>query len=219
MDDLARQAEALYDAIRQVTGCRLVVDASKHPTFGAIARSRPGVDMRVLHMIRDPRASAFSWSRPKPDRGDRSGESMWHAGPMRTTASWVLLNRDHHEFGDRHPDRYRLLRYEDFVASPADALLTIGELAGMDFAGLVRAGDPPSAELAPTHSAWGNPDRFETGPVAIVEDERWKHEMTRLARIKTVAVAAPWMGRYGYSRATRGRMSPRVGDDRTRGHR
>lgn len=206
LSDFAAQVERVYRAIVRVTGCRVVVDASKHALFAAMVRSHPGVDMRLLHMIRDPRASAYSWSRPKPDRGDGSGERMWHAGPVRTTASWVLLNRDHRLFGKRHPDRYRLVRYEDFVAAPRDALGIVSELiadvdgtAGpIDFANLVDDGDPPAVQLAATHPAWGNPNRFDTGRITITEDTRWRAAMTRADRAKAMAVAAPALRHYGY---------------------
>lgn len=195
--ELAAQVERIYASIRRVTGARLVVDASKHPLFAAVVRSRPGVDFRLLHIVRDPRAAAFSWKTPKATLADGQG-AMWEAGAVRSTASWVLLNREHRLFGERHPDRYLRLRYEDFVADPQRAMSTVGALVDMDFDSLLPPGPRPAATLTPTHSAWGNPNRFAEGAISIEPDERWRTAMSRVDRAAALIVAAPELRHYGY---------------------
>src|SRR5262245_5877619 len=62
----------LYDAIASVSGAELVVDSSKLPSGAA---SLIGAQLRpyLLHMLRDPRAVAYSWQRRtrQPDQPHR----------------------------------------------------------------------------------------------------------------------------------------------------
>ena len=63
----------LYRAVAETGGARVVVDASKYPVYAAILRRVPAVDLRVVHLIRDARGAAYSWSKEgvvKPDAGD-----------------------------------------------------------------------------------------------------------------------------------------------------
>lgn len=62
----------LYRAVQTVTGSRVIVDTSKFPSYGFVLGMAPSVDLRVVHLVRDPRAVAYSWMRksfnrtPKP---------------------------------------------------------------------------------------------------------------------------------------------------------
>ena len=53
----------LYAAIAEVSGAELVIDSSKHPSLAHCLRWQDGVDLRVLHLVRDSRAVAYSWGR------------------------------------------------------------------------------------------------------------------------------------------------------------
>ena len=44
----------------------------------------------------------------------------------------------------------------------------------------------------------GNPNRFRTGSVRIVEDDEWKSRMARRDRTVITAAALPMLVRYGY---------------------
>lgn len=63
----ARQPEAvgdmvrLYEAIAAESGASVIVDSGKFPAEAAALCRVPGVDVRVLHVVRDPRATAESW--------------------------------------------------------------------------------------------------------------------------------------------------------------
>ncbi len=60
LDDYTSRYAALYYAVaRNVAGCRTIVDASKWPSL-ALALHRGGVDVRVIHLVRDVRGVAHS---------------------------------------------------------------------------------------------------------------------------------------------------------------
>src|SRR5262245_723387 len=55
-------AARLYRGIADVRGARVIVAASKRTGDAALLPLLPGVDPYVLHVVRDPRAVAYSWS-------------------------------------------------------------------------------------------------------------------------------------------------------------
>lgn len=55
----------LYKAIRAVTGSRVIVDSSKFPSYGYLLGMVPSVDLYAVHLVRDPRAVAYSWQRKR----------------------------------------------------------------------------------------------------------------------------------------------------------
>src|SRR3712207_9390131 len=64
----------LYEAIGTVTESRVIVDSSKEPAHGFAMSMVPNLDFYVLHLIRDPRAAAYSWLKKKPQPDSRSEE-------------------------------------------------------------------------------------------------------------------------------------------------
>src|SRR5262245_3905538 len=63
LGELRSAYAAMYRAIAEVTGSRVVVDASKGPALGQALAGAPDIDLRMLNVVRDPRAVAWSWSR------------------------------------------------------------------------------------------------------------------------------------------------------------
>ena len=84
----------LYRAVAETGGARVVVDASKYPVYAAILRRVPAVDLRVVHLIRDARGAAYSWSKEgvvKPDAGgDDTFMPTYRAS--RASAEWLFYN-------------------------------------------------------------------------------------------------------------------------------
>ncbi|WP_299033108.1 hypothetical protein [uncultured Pseudokineococcus sp.] len=205
----------LYAAIARTTGCRVVVDPSKLPLYGLLLQQLPGVDLRVVHLVRDPRATAWSWRRRKPT-GDRAGAGalMPRPGLVRSSVLWVLWNvvaalawppapgapagatplpRPPGRASSTRRPAVRV-RYEDLVADPAGALRAAAGVAGLPAEHLpLRGGGgaPVEAVLAPTHTVAGNPDRHRSGPVVLREDDEWRRAMPRRARALVGALTAP----------------------------
>ncbi len=70
LDRIRAITSSVYEHLVDVTGARVIVDASKRLEDAAVLAGLPLVDHHVLHIVRDPRAVVFSWSRLKssPDR-------------------------------------------------------------------------------------------------------------------------------------------------------
>ena len=82
----------LYGAIAAEAGAACVVDASKWPVQ-ALALARAGLDVRVIHLVRDVRGVAYSLgkrdvSRPHAVAG---ADVMTHLSPAEAAARWVAV--------------------------------------------------------------------------------------------------------------------------------
>jgi hypothetical protein len=193
--------EKLYAAIASVCGARVVVDSSKTPAYCRILQDCRGFEVDVVHLLRDPRAVAFSWQR-KRLLGHAQGSYMSRFGPTRSSLVWNGRQLATEAVGRRAPERCLRLRYEDFVVAPQAALSRILALAG--------GGAPPAfaadgtIAMRPVHSIWGNPSRFARGVVALKADDEWRTAMSRTDRLIVTAMTAPLLLRYRYSLASGG---------------
>ncbi|MGH9246818.1 MAG: sulfotransferase family protein [Acidimicrobiales bacterium] len=195
--------DALYRGVQAVTGARVIVDSSKLPAYGYVLDQLPHIDLRIVHLVRDPRASAYSWSRSKtqPDRG-RPG-TMVRRSPLRSAADWTVWNAAAQALwaGGHATERYLRVRYEDFATNPravADAVCDwLGESARPPFI------DDRSIDLGVHHTVAGNPDRLQRGPVELRLDEDWRTAMSRRDRTAVTAVTFPLLNLYGYRRRIR----------------
>lgn len=190
--------EAVYSAIQKVSGCDVIVDSSKAPGHVFTVAGLPNVHARMIHLVRDSRATAYSWTRKKP-RTDVSGaaEFMEPHHHFEMTMRWTSKHLFTH-MAARRFDNYTLLRYEDFTASPRNSLaLALSEI------GLAPAMSPPfisdsDVDLAGDHSVWGNPDRSRQGVVTIRNDDEWKHALASSTRRQVTLLTLPLLVKYHY---------------------
>jgi hypothetical protein len=186
----------LYEAIGTVTDSRVIVDSSKEPAHGYAMSLVPGVDFRVVHLIRDPRAAAYSWLKKKPQPDSEEIEHMVRFSPTKSAALWDAWNASAEALWRRTPDKYLHLRYEDFVADPRASLERILGLVGV-------TAEPPLAgerevRLGVSHTVSGNPNRFETGAVELRPDREWISKMNPRDKALVTSLTLPLLRRYGY---------------------
>jgi hypothetical protein len=190
-DELALR-RATEAAIERVTGAPAFVDTSKLSsvlwTAGHLARP-----LGAVHLVRDARAVAFSWSQTRPDPS-LGGAPMERKSTLRSASDWmrahVTTARVVRRLGR---DQVVRLRYEDMVRDPGAALRTIlgDAMTGADVMAFDHGDDGPS------HAIAGNPTRFTTGQ-RISPDERWRTEMAVAERAVATALTAPLLCRFGY---------------------
>jgi Sulfotransferase family len=193
-----RAVESLYMAVQHETGCRVIVDSSKSPVHAKRLDSFADVDVYFVHLVRDPRATAYSWLRKRtlPDFGD--DRLMLRQSPLETARRWVRWQLVAELLWRRKADRYLLLKYEDFVREPSGAVKQILRFVGDTASPLPFVGKS-AVRLAPTHSVSGNPSRFKTGTVQVRDDREWEHNMQRGHRVFVTALTWPLLRKYGYS--------------------
>ena len=157
----------------------------------------PGVDLRVVHLVRDPRATAYSWRRKKALPDTQDGRLMQRQGPLKSAGLWTMWNTAAGAFWRRTPERYLRLRYEDVIREPRQAIDRICAFVGEDVAGSPFVSDT-EVQLTPSHSVAGNPSRFTTGLVTLRPDDEWQTKMRRTDRALVTTVTWPLLLRYHY---------------------
>lgn len=193
--ELTRYRDALgrlYLAIRSVSGCEVIVDSSKDVSHGYVLRGIRALDVRILHLVRDSRAVAHSWQRRKFNPG--SGADMDRYGPIRTSAEWTAINALtalHRRLGAP----YARLAYDELTADPRAAIAKVLRWLGEDRRAVPVAPDG-TVDLAPTHTAAGNPMRFASGETRIRPDLEWRRRMPAASRMAVTALTLPSLHRY-----------------------
>jgi hypothetical protein len=188
---------ALYVAIQEESDARILIDSTKDPQHAYILRTIPGFDVRMIHLVRDSRAVAYSWRRirQRPEIYWRQ-QNMARFAVTRTALAWDLTNAAAEAIRSLGC-AYTRVRYEDLVADPPCELRRIaGDLdlgpADLSFLSGRRA------ELRASHTVAGNPMRFEVGPVDLLPDEEWSVRMPRRDRMVVTALSWPLLVHYGY---------------------
>ena len=215
-DVLGRYPEELrklYRAIRHVTGCRVIVDSSKIPGYGYVLGTLPGIELYVVHLVRDPRAVAHSWMTPQP-QPDRAGDHQMHrAGALESSLVWDVWNVTAEALWGRRPERYLRLRYEDFTSDPRAGLERVLALVG-ELPARLPFVDERTVAVGPNHTVSGNTNRFERGTMEIRPSRKWMAAMKAAPRRVVTALTLPLLVRYGYPVRMDG--AARAADDRRR---
>ena len=187
----------LYRAIGTVTDSRVIVDSSKEPAYGYTISMLDEVDFYALHLVRDPRAAAYSWSKKKLQPDTDTREFMHRHSPAKSAALWDSWNAAAETLWRGAPERYLRLRYEDFVADPRASFTRILDLIGERDAELPLASDR-EVKLGVSHTVSGNPNRFDTGAVELRPDREWRRKMRPRDRNLVTALTLPLLTRYHY---------------------
>lgn len=199
---LKRYSEAMLNLYRQIattTGARVVIDSSKRPSDAALLRLLPGLTPYYVHLVRDPRAVAFSWTRKKAQLDRDRPALMSPHSVLDSTMSWLSWNLAAEALRKRAgAGNFSLVRYEDFVARPHEVLEGILGLVGETGAS-VPLSDDGTAQLSTNHTVSGNPDRFSKSRVKLREDREWRSKQASSDRLLTTLVALPLLHRYNYA--------------------
>lgn len=187
-----RYYEHLYKAVEELTGASCIVDSSKDPSFGHVLALSSQIDLSVVHLIRDSRAVAYSWTRDKHDPG--TGRSMSRQHPLRSALEWNLARWGANRLTRRVTSSVTLL-YERLVAEPESAVRQLLDLIGEEAEPPVRGHE---VRLHSGHGVSGNPMRFDSGAVSIRGDHAWQTALPRSSRRLVTALTWPGLSANGY---------------------
>lgn len=196
--------DSLYGAIREVSGGRVIVDSSKDPSYAYLLANLPGVDLRVVHLVRDSRAVAYSWLRKKVKHETENGDKkvyMPQLGPAKSSVGWMRANLlvEPLRFSGV---RSLTIRYEDLLAAPRPTLERILALLGEERQDMPFL-DDRVVSLGCDHTVAGNPMRFRHGAIELRPDEEWRRKMKRADERVVTAMTWPLLSKYGYLGAQR----------------
>jgi hypothetical protein len=181
---------SIYQAAHQASGASLIVDSSKHPSMAYCLRTQKDLDLRVVHVVRDPRAVAYSWAKTveRPEAGVEE-QFMNRYTPARAAALWTGENAAMSGLARLGVPLIRL-NYEDLVADPHAALRRLLDFADMP-PDIHIPIDGHRATLRSNHTVSGNPLRFATGELEIRRDDEWLTKLGRRDRAVVSAMTAP----------------------------
>jgi hypothetical protein len=182
---LLAAASEFYHTLAALTGAAVIVDSSKSPVFAALLSRAPGIEVHMIHMIRDLRGIVSSWQRPKA--------YISTMPPRRCVLQWYRANVGVELLKGRAAGFSRL-RYEDFVAHPRPMLEQMASaIRGFPVrCPFLRDGH---AHVHAQHLVGGNPDKFQCGEIPL--RQRQPELGPGLSHVVTLA-GAPMLMRYGY---------------------
>lgn len=186
----------LYAAIFSVSGANVIVDSSKIATHGAFLSLLSDFHTSFVHLTRDSRAVAFSWSRIKNREPGNSNESMPLIPTVRSARYWMVHNGMMHLLTRQAPQDSQLVRYEDFARTPKDTASLIFSKGGVSASLSHINGD--EAHLPESHNINGNPSKFQHGVVKLKSDDVWRDAMPVRARMTATLLTFPLLLTYGY---------------------
>jgi hypothetical protein len=188
----------LYSSVSETAHGATIVDSSKAPNYAALLGGMPGFEVKVLHLVRDSRGVAYSWTKRlrRPDVLQRDVEmARMRAGEA--AVRWVVKNATMELLTRRLP--VARLRYEDLLASPraalSEALSCLGFSVESSALGFI---DERSVRLGADHTVMGNPMRMQTGDVELRLDDAWRQGLPTASRALVTALTWPFLLRYGY---------------------
>lgn len=201
---LLNYAEALqcvYRAIAVTANTRLIVDSSKSAPELLLALRTFDLGLDVLHVVRDPRAVAYSQSR-RP--ATVQPVSRWTAERVLTSSTrWAVRNTLLETIRARYASSQYRMRYEDFVTRTEPELRSLDRF--LDTASIADQLSKTNGEIAvgPRHALDGNGRVLrQISGVRLRLDEEWRSAMSSPKRIAASIPAFPLMLFYGYYRNT-----------------
>lgn len=199
LGDYRGYLDRLYRSVRAVTGAQVIVDSSKTATYGYLLGTIPSIDLRVVHLVRDPRATAYSWSKRRSRSDAVEGGHMDVFGPAKSSALWNVWNMTAEALFAGGAERYMRLRYEDVTRDLRGSLVRVLDLVGRGDADLAFL-RTRAVSLSPTHSVSGNPVRVRHGEIEVSADVEWMRRMRPRDRALVTALTGLMRARYGYPR-------------------
>ena len=177
----------LYRAIHSVTGARVIVDTSRQLSHAKLMASETDLDFYMLHLVRDPRAAAYSYIRKRDGslKATLNIAALWAWTNLGAGLAW------------RGSDRYRRIRYADFVAQPEETTQSILHFLDEEVSELPFP-TPASVHFDTTHAVDGNRMRFQTGDIDLTFDQKWIGQMRLRDKLIVTGFNWPFLLAYGY---------------------
>ncbi len=207
IEDYVEILAKLYGAIKRVSGAEVIIEISKDPTLACLLTRMPNSDIRVIHLVRDSRAVAYSWTRkrrmPSPI-GDE--EFMSRASPTETAIKWSAWNVGCYVLRATR-FRYKKVKYEDFVADPRSTVDALSAFAQEEIIASGTRLRGTEVNLGDHHIFSGNPMRARTGWMPIRLDTEWQTRLSPAQFAMVTAITWPLLRVNGYPTVPAGRRS------------
>lgn len=181
VDRVMQRTEVIARALLGVTGKHVFLDTSKDLEPVPHLLAHPGLDVWLLHVVRDPRAVLHSARK----RGPRRAAEL--------ASQWRRLNQRARRLGAAAGRaRYQVLTYESLCERPSVALEQVCAHLGVESVDLLSRVDQVE------HHLIGNRGRLR--PVGEIEpDVAWREALTAADRRSCVRGGGRLAAEYGYA--------------------
>ena len=187
----------LYRAIHEVSGAQVVVDSSNLASHALLLRQVPGINLKIVHLIRDSRGVAYSWTKSVPRHVTAEATRyMPRYNAFASSLRWSMYNLLASSL-QRFDLPERSIRYEDLMKAPVREVSALADFAGVTPPDLSFMSDE-SVTFGIGHTVDGNSMRFRLGEVPLRKDEEWRTKMSSTDRRTVTALTLPLLARYGY---------------------
>ena len=178
--EFTRSYRSFYEFVAQQHGTSVFVDGQKSSRKAALLahQFQPDLDVRIVHLLRDPRGFADS--------------SRRHEGAALQESGWLWQDYHRRMATLQTAAPYHLLRYEDLCAHPEQELRRLFEFIGVEPQDVV--GPPKQLHK---HHGLGNAAvlRFAGD---ITHDDRWRESLTPPEQHTVLRAAGPLAKQHHY---------------------
>jgi hypothetical protein len=190
----------LLHSIAQASGKNVIVDSSHEAAQVFVLARLPRIDLKVLHLVRDSRAVAFSRKRDKLLFKSGSNLEFYEKkGAFRSALGWDWRNLCGARIARLHRNdlRYARLRYEDLIRTPAQALA--GTLTQLGFPPQdLSFIDAATVKLSGNHAISSHTVKPDPGTVTLRLDDEWLRAMAQRDKRIITLLTLPLMRHFGY---------------------
>ena len=186
----------IYHGAQKSHNATILIDSSKR-LHGFVLAAIPEIELHVLHLVRDARATVYSWTRKKEYQKEQNNVIYFpRYNPFFASILWCFDNISAELLGFQCK-RYLRIRYEDFIQSPVviiKKILSFIEEPQMP----MPVFEGSRINLDVQHSLSGNPVRFKRGEHIIKSDYNWEKNLSLITQKAVVCISWPFLLRYGY---------------------
>lgn len=171
----------LLCAIQKISGKKLILDSSKNVCRAIALLKHPNLNIKVIHLIRDPRGTV--WSFMKKDVEQK------HKDSLRALLDYFVINSTATMVRYLYKDRVIKVKYEDLVNHPSETIERIFKFIDLDDC-RVQSMIGNDAELEIRHIFDGNRVR-RNHSIKFRGDDEWKLKLPRIYKILCSIIARP----------------------------
>jgi hypothetical protein len=184
---------ALFQVIAESSGAEVIVDSSKSPARALALSRMPGLEVNMLHLVRDVRGVAYSLRKLSNAQASQ-GSRLPRRSNLRFAGTWAVVNFFCERVMPKIPGPNLFARYEDYTKDPDSMLAAVAKLIGRDRIAYAAGAD---YLLTQGHQVAGNDARMR--PVQqILTDETWRDNFGFAMRKGLYLMVLPMMLHYRY---------------------
>lgn len=193
----------MYLALSHVGGTDIIVDSSKSPARAYAVSRSTGLQLVIIHLVRDVRGVIWSLSKSyAKDERDGVQNEIHGRGTLRASLDWAVTNSCADWVRRQLPrESTVVLRYEDVVCDSANSLAEVSTLIRRDLLPVAeRIARREKIEVGQTVA--GNRVRM-SGSVQFRYDDEWTRRLSPRAQRLALCFTSGLMRRYGYKMQVR----------------